>query len=228
MPTIDIVIPAHNASKTLRRCLKSIQAQTFRDYAITVVDDGSTDATPGVLKEFTPEVRIISQPNRGAAVARNAGAALGTAPFLIFIDADSTLLPQMLEKLHRLLERTPTASYAYCSFRFGHKTFRLWEFDSERLRRMPYIHTTSLLRRRDFSGFDGQLRRFQDWDLWLTLLEQKKIGVWLPEILFSVRTGGTMSHWLPSFAYRWPFLSWLPQVEAYRNAKDVIAKKHGL
>jgi hypothetical protein len=90
---------------------------------------------------------------------------------------------------------------------------------------MPYIHTTSLIRRDHFVGFDPSLKRFQDWDLWLTMMEKGDHGYYLPEILFTVSAGGTMSHWLPKFAYRLP---WLKKVKQYLAAEQIIKAKHHL
>ena len=97
---------------------------------------------------------------------------------------------------------------------------------------MPYIMTTSLIRAKDFPGFDESLKKFQDWDLWLTMLEQNKTGVWVPEILFSVapRKSG-MSSWLPSFVHKipWPIFGWMPrEVRRYREAEQIIREKYSL
>ena len=107
------------------------------------------------------------------------------------------------EKMHRALAEHQEASYAYSSFKFGFKTFTCGAFSAERLRQMPYITTTSLIRAKDFPGFDGSLKKFQDWDVWLTMLAQNKTGIWMPEVLFSVvpRKSG-MSSWLPSFVHK--------------------------
>jgi len=77
-------------------------------------------------------------------------------------------------------------------------------------------------------GFDEKLKRFQDWDLWLTMAEAGHHGVWLNQFLYKVNTGGaqTMSHWLPSSAYK--FLPFLPAVKRYNLAKAIIIKKHNL
>lgn len=125
----------------------------------------------------------------------------------------------------RALREHPEVSYVYSAFRFGWKTFRSFPFDPDRLRRMPYIHTTSLIRRVHFPEFDESLKRFQDWDLWLTMLAHGHVGIHIPEVLFTVRSGGTMSRWFPSFALKLP---WKPSwVRAYEDAAAIIRKKHG-
>ena len=72
-PAVSVIIPAHNAAAFIADAIEAVRAQTFREYEIIAVDDGSTDRTQDVLRRF-PEVRSVRQPNRGAAAARNAGA----------------------------------------------------------------------------------------------------------------------------------------------------------
>ena len=132
----------------------------------------------------------------------------------------------MLEVMLSTLEKNPQASYAYSSFKYGFKIFKLWPFDAEKLKKIPYIHTTSLIRREFFPGWDENIKRLQDWDLWLTMLEQGRAGVWINKILFKARGGGTISSWLPSFAYKlFPFLE---SVKKYKAAEEIIRKKHGI
>ena len=222
MPLISVVIPAFNSQKTIARCIASIGAQTLKDFEIIVVNDGSTDATKRIVAAINT-VTLINQTNLGAAAARNRGTKEARGNFIIFCDADIVAEPTLLQAMYNALQKTPTASYAYSSFKFGHKTFKLFEFDPARLKRMPYIHTTSLIRREHFPGFDERLKRFQDWDLWLTMFESGHTGIFVDEVLFQVTAGGTMSQWLPKIAYQLPFL---PQVKAYHQAETIIKSKH--
>jgi hypothetical protein len=93
---------------------------------------------------------------------------------------------------------------------------------------MPYISSMSLVRTKDFpiTGWDENLKKFQDWDLWLTIGEQRGKGIWIDQPLFSACANGTMSSWLPSFAYK--FLPFLPTVMKYKKAVRLIKEKHGL
>ncbi len=225
MPEISIIIPIYNAKKTLAACLKSIFDQTFKNYEIIAVDDGSTDNSLSILKKYQDRLTIISQANQGAAAARNAGAKIARGQFIIFCDADVIMKPAMLEAMLNAIKKEPQASYVFSSFKFGFKIFKLWPFSKTKLRQMPYIHTTSLIRRTDFPGFDKKLKRFQDWDLWLTMLKQGKVGYFLPQVLFQVKPGGTMSFWLPKSIYHFANLR---KVRAYREAQDIIRRKHQL
>jgi glycosyltransferase involved in cell wall biosynthesis len=228
MPKISIIIPVYNAESTLRQCLASIDDQTLQDFEIIAVNDGSTDKSQSILESWNRKIIILNQENQGAAVARNQGAKLASGEFLIFCDADIILKPTALEKMHQALVNNPNASYAYSAFKFGFKTFKLWPFDAEKLKQLPYIHTTSLIRKDHFPGFDEKLKRFQDWDLWLTMLKNNHPGYFIPEVLFYVRSGGTMSSWLPSFIFKLPIFQNNAKVIKYQKAKQIIAEKHNL
>lgn len=226
---ISIIIPVYNQADKISDCFDSIAKQSYMNYEIIVVNDGSKDGIDSVLEKykklFSPRIRIIHQENQGANVARNNGFKLARGEFVIFCDADIVMEEDMLIKMLRVIKKSE-ASYVYSSHKFGFKKFRLWAFNEDRLRQMPYIHTTSLIKKEDFPGFDESVKRLQDWDLWLTMLENGKKGVWIDEFLFAVKSGGTMSSWMPSIFYKiFPFL---PKVIKYRKSVETIKKKHNL
>jgi glycosyltransferase involved in cell wall biosynthesis len=98
-PRFSVVIPAFNSTATLARAIESVRAQSWPAHEIIVVDDGSTDATAGIARQFGGAVRLIQQENSGVSVARNAGAAAATGDWLAFLDADDWYAPARL-KLH--------------------------------------------------------------------------------------------------------------------------------
>jgi len=227
---ISIIIPAYQHRKEIEECLKSIFHQTFKDYEIIVVNDGSTDNILEVLEKYKNKIKIISQENKGAAAARNVGYANSQGEFILFCDADVILKPEMLEKLLNALKNNPDKSYAYSSFKFGWKKFKCGEFDAEKLKKINYIHTSALIRREHFPKFDESLKKFQDWDLWLTMLENNYYGIWMPKVLFKIKPRKTgISHWLPGFFYKCPFkkLGICSQIiNDYEKAKEIIYRKH--
>lgn len=233
---VSVVIPVYNSSKTILDCLESIFNQTYQDFEVILVDDGSTDCLAYKLRIaeccWPKRVKVVHQKNQGAPSARNHGARLAKGEYLLFCDADICVLPDMFKKLLQALQHNPKASYAYSSFKFGWKAFKLWPFSAHRLKRMPYIHTSALIRTRDFTGFDESLKKFQDWDLWLTMLEHEHTGVWVDQILFHIMsTHGTMSTWLPSFFYKmpWHWFGIYPRAfSQYRTAANIIKTKHHL
>lgn len=231
-PKISIVIPSYQHEADIGACLESVFAQTYKGYEVIVVNDGSTDATEEALAPYMDRIGYVYQENAGAPAARNRGFRDAQGEYLLFCDADIVMRPDCLEKMLHALEDNADASYAYVSFRFGFKTFRLWEFDADLLRKMNYIHTTSLIRREHFPGFDESIKRLQDWDLWLTMLEQGHVGVWVPEVLFkAIPHKGGMSMWVPGIVYRIPWRKFgirLRNVEKFREAEKVMKAKHRL
>ena len=239
--SISVIIPTFQHARTLQACLDSVLSQTRKPEEIIVVDDGSTDDTQQVLREYkalwglgTPPITIIAQANQGAPTARTSGFASSTGAFVIFCDADVVMQPKMLETLAATLETHPEASFAYSSFKWGWKIFPSFAFDEARLKQMNYIHTSALIRREAFPLFDPALKRFQDWDLWLTMLEQNHRGIFVNQILYSViqeERPERMSNWLPSLVIRFPWnlIGWKPErVRKYEEAKAIIFKKHHL
>ncbi len=239
---ISIIIPMYNQEAQIEKCLNSILSQTYKKYEVIVVNDGSTDGTAQLLdkikyKFWDKKIRfkIILQSNSGSNAARNRGfkevkpnlfkQGTGGEEYIIFWDADIEARADMLEKMLKKLKNSPNASYAYSSFVFGKKQFKLWEFDENKLREMPYIHTTSLCHKANFPGWNEEIQRLQDWDVWLTMLEQGYKGVWVPEFLFTViNEKGTMSKWLPKVAYK--LMPWNDDVKKYKEAVDAIRRKH--
>lgn len=234
MSLISVIIPTYQHAKSLPSCLESIFAQTYKDLEVIVVNDGSTDNTTEVLLPFKDRITLINQENAGSNPARNRGLKEAKGEFVIVCDADVTMQSNMLQKLKTALDEHPKASYAYSAFRFGWKLFQGVEYDAERLKKRNFIHTTALVRRKDHPGFDSAIKRLQDWDVWLTMLEQGKTGVLVNEELFQVAIDGESrigSAWLPSMLYHvpWKLIGWAPKrIRTYEDARNVIIKKHGL
>jgi glycosyltransferase involved in cell wall biosynthesis len=231
---ISVIIPLYNSQKTIAKTLASLEKQTYQDFEVIIINDGSTDNSELIVANYLQKTQnnnsylFLNQKNQGAPAARNKGFKESKGEFILFCDADAILVDQALEIMLNTLIQVPSASYVYSSFNWGKKLFRLEEFNPDKLRKVPYIHTMSLIRREDFPvvGWDESIKKFQDWDLWLTMLESEKIGFWIPEVLFKITPGGTISSWLPAFAYT--FLPFLPAVKKYKKAMEIIKQKHGL
>ena len=230
---ISIIIPVYNQTKELDKCLESIKNQIYSNFEIIVVNDRSTMRMSKVVKKWKKyyghKMEFINcQTHHGAPYARNRGYKKSHGEFVLFCDADAVLVPSALETFLEALRTYKEASYAYPSHKYGHKLFRSFPFDSEKLKQMPYIHTTALIRRSHFpkQGWDEEIEKLQDWDLWLTMLKEGRKGIWIDKVLFKIKSGGTMSSWLPSLAYK--LLPFHPKVKRYKEAMDIIKEKHGL
>lgn len=142
--------------------LKSLATQSFRDFSTIVVPDQG----------------------KGASWARNAGFKSVKSEYVLFSDNDIEWRPDALETMMYSLRRFPSASYAYGRYKIGDLIIGHQLFDPIALLKNNYISTMSIIRSKDFCGFDEKLKRFQDWDLWLTMLKKGKRGVYCNELIF--------------------------------------------
>ena len=116
--TVSVVIPAYNSSTTIEATLQSVFNQTFRDFEIVVVDDGSTDATRQILERLQAtdsRLAVIHQSNSGVAIARNTGIKASKGAYIAFLDADDLWHPTKLEKQVAVLSQCPPdVAMVYC------------------------------------------------------------------------------------------------------------------
>lgn len=104
MPTISVIVPVYRAEAFLHTCLDSILGQTFRDFEVLLVDDGSPDRSGEICEEYAagdPRIRVIHQENQGQAGARNHALTLAQGQWICYIDSDDAVHPQLLELLHQ-------------------------------------------------------------------------------------------------------------------------------
>jgi len=104
MPKVSIILPTFNRIDTIVRAIKSVQAQTFEDWELIVVDDGSTDDTAALVSGIDPRITLIRQENRGFTEARNTGIRAGTGEYYAFLDSDDEFLPHHLALCVAFLE----------------------------------------------------------------------------------------------------------------------------
>ncbi len=232
MANISVIIPVYNHAHTLEQSLRTLEKQTIQVKEVIIVNDGSKDNFNEVIENIktTLPLKILEQDNKGANSARNFGLQSATGEYIIFWDADTVARPDMLEKMLKTLHDNPKVSYTYSQYKFGWKKMKGRIFDPELLKKFNYIDQTSLIRRTDLpaSGCDASVKRFQDWDLWLSMLENNKTGIFIPEILYKNITRGRkgISSWLPSFVFKLPWK--MKAVRDYESAKQIILQKHKL
>lgn len=100
---ISVIIPTFNRAHRIEKTIASVRSQTFRNWELIIVDDGSTDNTLEVLERLGEGIKVIRQPNSGPSVARNTGAQAATGKYLAFLDSDDEWLPQKLEEQLKLM-----------------------------------------------------------------------------------------------------------------------------
>ena len=204
-PYVSALIPVFNGAATIARAVDSALAQSLaRSLEVIVVNDGSTDSTPAVLKRYYPQIIVVNQPNRGLAAARNAGAAIAKGEYLAFLDADDIWLPNKLALTTAALDRASDAVLAYSDItpvddegselpsspitpELAHAPSM-----SELLTRWwPILPSAVVMRRNSYEicgGFCERFRRsYEDVDLWLRAREQGNF-IFLDARLLKYRT----------------------------------------
>lgn len=117
---VSVIVPAYNQEKFLAYALQSVSAQTCPEWECLIINDGSTDGTSAVAKDFVirdARFRLINQENAGLAGARNSGLAAATGDYVVFLDSDDALLPEMLAELTMWLDARPGVPGVVCSCR---------------------------------------------------------------------------------------------------------------
>lgn len=111
LPLISIIVPVYNAEKTIRRCIESVQYQTFTDWELLLIDDGSIDVSFDICKEYTEknnQIKVISQQNGGVSKARNTGLRFAKGEYVMFLDSDDYMLPDMCKTMLDVLHTKQT------------------------------------------------------------------------------------------------------------------------
>lgn len=107
-PSVSVIIPVKDRSKLLLRALKSLQAQTFKDFEVVVVDDHSSEPLNHEILNFPlPHLRVLKSNGQGVSAARNTGILSGDSPYLAFLDSDDEWAPQKLEQQLNFLQKNP-------------------------------------------------------------------------------------------------------------------------
>lgn len=111
----SVVVPLYNKAPTIERTLRSVLAQTFQEFEIVVVDDGSTDRGPEIVQGLgDPRIRLVSQPNQGVSVARNRAISESTRPWIALLDGDDEWRPEFLETIRQAIASMPGAGFYGC------------------------------------------------------------------------------------------------------------------
>ena len=196
-PTVTVIIPTYNSAHFLRESLESVLNQTFKDYEVLVVDDGSQDNTRELLGHNYPMVRYIHQEHSGPATARNAGIKHAAGEFVAFLDADDIWLPTKLEKQIQHFRQNPPTACIFTEHAFfdskglcepaGRKKNLLMKGDLVRnIFRHDGVATPTVMVRRtvltEVGCFDEDLITAEDENLWMRIAMKHRIDL-IDEVL---------------------------------------------
>ncbi len=195
MPTVSVIIPTYNRRAYVQEAIDSVLAQTYTDYEIIVIDDGSTDGTGEALRErYGDKIIYEWQENQGESVARNRGIALAQGEYIAFLDSDDLWLPEKLEKQVAYLEEHPEVGAVACQALLVDShgeplpgcaiqgvDIALGDLTTESLALVCAIHNASMVVVRrsivvGVGGFDSEIQHGEDWDLYIRISAQKRIG----------------------------------------------------
>jgi len=207
-PGISIVVPAYNYDRYLPFAVESARNQEYPEFEVVVIDDGSTDDTAEVMKQFGPPVRYIHQKNAGLSAARNSGIREAKHDFILFLDADDELKPGILKEMMRVFmglesgyglmgcdrvlidadgKKLPTAKPSEPE---GEVSAR------DILMRTRFSPTGALCRKEVFEkagGFDTTLRSTEDRDMWIRIAEKYRVYYLNQELIHIRKHGSNMS-----------------------------------
>jgi glycosyltransferase involved in cell wall biosynthesis len=203
-----VVIPCHNYARYLPDAVSSVLAQTFRDWELVIVDDGSTDDTvevaEGLIARHTDRrIRLVRQANAGVSAARNTGIEAGTGRYVLPLDADDVIAPTMLEKTVAVLDGDPgiaiasTDVFTFTDDDLPPQVMPLPAYSRELLLQRLIMFYCSLYRREAWQtvgGYDESMRAGEDWDFWVGCAEHGFDAHHIPEPLFGARNKDTGLH----------------------------------
>ncbi len=202
MPEVSVIIATYNRGPFLEEALESVLSQTYRDYEVIVVDDGSTDDTPERLLKYSDKIKVLRIDHTGKpSIARNVALAQASGRLLAFLDSDDLWLPAKLERQVRFLQANPFCIMCYCDATFRGEDGRILYTQSER-ERMRSGHVfghlllgnfiplpTVVVRKdvvQDVGGFEEWLTISEDWHLWVKVAAKGNVGL-VDEALCEIR-----------------------------------------
>jgi glycosyltransferase involved in cell wall biosynthesis len=203
-PQVSVVIPAYNQSHFLAHAINSVLAQTYQDYEVIVVDDGSTDDTAAVAKQFGDAIRYIHQTNRGLSGARNTAIRNAKAEIIALLDSDDLWEPTFLEVMLKLLKQHSDAAGAYCGFQYINAAGEIVGKPSLKVVQPEKFHETIVVEgnwlapcgvifrkklAEEIGLFDEALQALEDSDMWIRMSAHRPF-VGLPQALVRYRRHG--------------------------------------
>ena len=200
-PLVTVLLPVRNAAPYLRQALGSLRDQTYRRFTVLAIDDGSTDASPEILRSFgDARVRVIARGRRGLVATLNEGLELSETTYVARMDADDRSLPQRIEKQVRAFDDDPALTMVGTRMTVIDAAGRALaspaalESDSAIRRALPvtncFVHGSVMFRRdeaRQAGGYRDSAHLVEDYDLWSRIAERGKLAN-LPDALYEWRS----------------------------------------
>ncbi|HLO87539.1 MAG TPA: glycosyltransferase [Nostocaceae cyanobacterium] len=210
LPKISVIIPAFNCESTIKRTIESVLNQTFTDWELIIINDGSTDATLDIISAFSDSrLKVFSFDNAGGNVSRNRGLKLAMGEFVSFLDGDDMWTSDKLLSQLKALQNNPQAAVAYSWTDYIDENDKIVISGGrlvangnvyERLLLTNFLENGSnpLIRKEaiiELGGFDENLSAAQDWDMWLRLAAKFEfVNVPSAQILYRISANSVSSN----------------------------------
>lgn len=196
-PLVSIIVPCYNQALCISETIASILRSTYQDLEIIVVDDGSTDASAEVVKDWSikdSRIQYVYQANQGPSVARNHAIRKAAGKYILPVDGDDLISPDYISTAVEVMERQPEVKVVYChAEKFGaeKKPWKLPPFSRPALAAGNMIFVTAMFRRTDWEKVGGYAEEmtwgFEDWEFWIAMLKDEGEVVRLPFVGFYYR-----------------------------------------
>ncbi len=223
MPKLSFVIPYYKKEKSIAKCLKSLYAQSFKDLEVIVVFDGEDKEGEKIVDKFLKKgVKKIVIPHGGAPRARNAGLAAAVGEYISFWDADCYIESGAADVWMQVFKKYPDVDFVYSSYKFypdGMGAIEAQPFDPWLLQVNNYISGMFPIKREKCPQWDENLKSLQDWDLWLTAVENGCRGFYLKG--YGFKTDYPTKDSISGSASN----SWLERLETVKNKHNITLRE---
>ena len=194
MPTTSVIIPTYNSARFLPEAIESVLGQTYKDYEIIVVDDGSTDNTDEIVAPYLDRITFLKVKNGGPSKARNRAIRESSGEYVAFLDADDVWYPEKLERQMKVFSENQRLGLVYSDASFDKiynpKKNRTW-FNATRCVKTGWVFSelldncfiilSSVMVKRDclekVGLFDENLKWWEGYDLWIRIAFNNQIGL---------------------------------------------------
>jgi glycosyltransferase involved in cell wall biosynthesis len=244
VPKVTVVMPVYNGERFLRESLDSVCAQTFQDFEVLCVDDGSTDNSAAVLEQYAERIRVVRQKNSGQSAARNAGVRLAKGQYIAFLDQDDLWYPAKLMHQVAVLDAGPDVVLVHCDFDriddggrilqekagMSERTTALASPMGQLIGEALIFPSAMMIRKTAYEqigGFHYELQGFEDFDLIARLKERGRFMM-LNEIGMAYRVHGqgfTRAGGLHIIRSREKFLRRMQELYREDRSKQTILRR---
>lgn len=215
-PILSLIMPCYNQAQYIDEAIQSVIRQTYKDWELIIVDDGSTDDSFSIAKSYAQSdirIKAFSQDNGGPSKARNNGVKRSSGKYIMFFDSDDRLAPQYLERGIQYMTSHPECTVFYSRLkRFGKMNdevgIHFISYEQELC--VSSLFLTCIIKRSDFvriGGFDEQMKGYEDWEMFIRLLYHNDNVYQYPEIMFF---------------YRWNMDEGSVNLQAIRRSKEIM------